>query len=319
MFGYIRYTPCGHKQNEKDDYKGYYCGLCKSIRSSYGHPAGLLLSYDTTFLAILLDGLSCGPRKIKKESCLLHPLRKRLVIRSEAVDYAAAVTLLLSYYKMEDNRRDVSFLWALPLLALFPLKKRALKRISPRGNSADKAFSTLFTLEEFSEFTPEERASAFGTILGEITAAYHDQDGRYHTPLFNAGFHLGRWIYYIDALDDYDKDLKKNKYNPLLFLFPDTSREKIKNSMSIALQSELFALSRSLEQISLARNKALVETLVYQGLNTMTDRILEKFYPSEEHDEKSLFCPGRFSQCDLGPDPESLQGTCQKIPSGQTR
>jgi|MTBAKSStandDraft_2_1061841.scaffolds.fasta_scaffold04886_12 hypothetical protein len=319
MFGYIRYIPCGHTENENDDYKGYYCGLCKSMRFTYGPVAGAFLSYDTTFLAILLDGISSGPVEKSMESCILHPFRKRPVIRSEAVQYASAVTLLLSYHKMADNRRDGSFLWSLPLLAISPLRKRALKKIAPRGSSADKAFSTLITLEESPSFPPEGRASAFGTILGEITSSYHGPDNPDHTSLFQAGFHLGRWIYYIDALDDYEKDLKTKNYNPLPFLFPDAGREKIKNDMTIALQSELFALSRSLGQVSLSRNETLVEAIVYQGLNKMTTRILEKFYPSEVHDDKPLCCVGRLSPCEHGRDPESLPGTGQEIPSGQTR
>ena len=318
MFGYIRYTPCGHTKDENDHYKGYYCGLCKSLRSAYGPAAGILLSYDTAFLAILLDGVSSGPIRKSRESCLLHPFKKRPVIRSDAVRYAAAVTLLLSYHKMADNRRDGSFLWSLPLLALSPLRRRALRELSPRGFSADKAFSTLSLLEETPGFTPEERASAFGTILGEITASYHGAHHPGHAFLFQAGFHLGRWIYYIDALDDYETDIKTKNYNPLPLLFPGAGREKIKAHMTIALQSELFALSSSLGQVSLSRNRTLVETLVYQGLNMMTVRILGKFYPSEVHDEKPLHCPGRFTPCEHGRDPESIPGSGQKIPSGQT-
>ncbi|MBN2725847.1 hypothetical protein JXR74_00605 [Candidatus Mcinerneyibacteriota bacterium] len=319
MFGYIRYLPCRERQGEEEEYKGYYCGLCKSLRSSYGQAAGLFLSYDTTFLAILLDALSPTPRKVTKETCFLHPFRRRPVIRSRAVDYAADITLLLSYRKIEDNKRDASLLWALPLLGLAPMRKRALTRLSPRGASAEHAFSTLFALEDSSGFSPEQRASAFGTILGEITASYPGLEACPPSSLFEAGFHLGRWIYYIDALDDFEKDQKKNNYNPIPILFPDTTRERVKSFMAVALQSELFALAGSLKQLSLDRNKALIDSLVYKGLDTMTLRILEKFHPSEVDNEKPLRCTGHFSRCDHGPGPESLPGPGQKISPGQTR
>lgn len=34
-------------------------------------------------------------------------------------------------------------------------------------------------------------------------------------------YHVGRWIYLVDAWDDLDEDRKSGSYNPLLLRFPD--------------------------------------------------------------------------------------------------
>ena len=54
MFGYIRPLEGELKVREQREYRGYYCGLCKSIGARYGQIERLSLSYDCAFLAALL-------------------------------------------------------------------------------------------------------------------------------------------------------------------------------------------------------------------------------------------------------------------------
>ena len=39
-------------------------------------------------------------------------------------------------------------------------------------------------------------------------------------------FNLGKWIYFIDALDDFEKDKKKGLYNPFVKANPDINTKK---------------------------------------------------------------------------------------------
>ena len=38
---------------------------------------------------------------------------------------------------------------------------------------------------------------------------------------------MGKWIYLIDALDDYDKDKKKGAYNPFVLAYGAPTREEL--------------------------------------------------------------------------------------------
>ena len=57
MFGYLVADPALLSEEESARYRACYCGLCRSIRERYGEAAGLSLTYDMTFLVLLLDSL----------------------------------------------------------------------------------------------------------------------------------------------------------------------------------------------------------------------------------------------------------------------
>ncbi len=57
MFGYIIVNKAEMKFKEFDIYHSYYCGICRELKKRYGAAGQLALSFDMTFLAILLTGL----------------------------------------------------------------------------------------------------------------------------------------------------------------------------------------------------------------------------------------------------------------------
>ena len=57
MFGYIRINKAEMKFREFDVYQSYYCGICRDLKRKYGAAGQFSLSYDMTFVAMLLTGL----------------------------------------------------------------------------------------------------------------------------------------------------------------------------------------------------------------------------------------------------------------------
>ena len=57
MFGYIVVNQQEMKFKEFDEYHRYYCGLCRALKEDQGAKGQLSLSYDMTFLVLLLTGL----------------------------------------------------------------------------------------------------------------------------------------------------------------------------------------------------------------------------------------------------------------------
>lgn len=64
------------------------------------------LSYDMTFLVILLTGLYEPETIYSEERCVTHPLRKHPVRRNVVSDYVADMNVLLTYYKCMDDWYD---------------------------------------------------------------------------------------------------------------------------------------------------------------------------------------------------------------------
>ena len=57
MFGYIIVNRQELKLRELDVYQSWYCGLCRQLKEKYGVKGQLTLTYDMTFLILLLSGL----------------------------------------------------------------------------------------------------------------------------------------------------------------------------------------------------------------------------------------------------------------------
>ena len=56
MFGYIVMNKPEIKMKDFDMYRTFYCGLCRELREKYGISGQITLSYDMTFVIMLLSG-----------------------------------------------------------------------------------------------------------------------------------------------------------------------------------------------------------------------------------------------------------------------
>ena len=107
MFGFVNVYKDLLRICDYNLFRGYYCGLCKRLGRHYNQFARLGLSYDMTFLAILLSALEDGAYTVKPERCLVHPLQKHPVIRGDAaIDYSADVAVMLTHLKLRDDMLD---------------------------------------------------------------------------------------------------------------------------------------------------------------------------------------------------------------------
>ena len=57
MFGYVTVNKPELKIREFEEYQSWYCGLCRELSQRYGRPGKITLSYDMTFLIMVLHGL----------------------------------------------------------------------------------------------------------------------------------------------------------------------------------------------------------------------------------------------------------------------
>ena len=57
MFGYVIVNKGEMKFREFDVYHSWYCGLCQALKYRYGRVGQFTLSYDMTFLVMLLGSL----------------------------------------------------------------------------------------------------------------------------------------------------------------------------------------------------------------------------------------------------------------------
>ena len=87
------------------------------------------------------------------------------------------------------------------------------------------------------------------------------------------GRHIGKWIYFADAADDYEKDVKKGRFNPYI----KEGGLPVKR-LRISMMLELNAASRALDLIDFEDKgiEAIVKNILYLGMPAQADKILDK-------------------------------------------
>lgn len=100
--------------------------------------------------------------------------------------------------------------------------------------------------------------------------------------LARAGYHLGKWVYMIDAVDDIEDNIESGAYNPLLFRFgfdasnetADEFRARIEPDLRFNLYHYLAMLSRCTDSLDIRKNAGIIENVIYFGLNRKTEEII---------------------------------------------
>ena len=78
MFGYVVLNKPEIKFKDFDMYRSFYCGLCRELRERYGISGQITLSYDMTFVILLLSALlSHRPEKVRPDVLYIRYVNRR--------------------------------------------------------------------------------------------------------------------------------------------------------------------------------------------------------------------------------------------------
>lgn len=277
MFGYVRAdTPYLFIKDEAL-YRAMYCGVCKGIAEVCGHSARIGLSYDVTFLSVILHNIAGIDVKIEKSHCLTHCIRSRQMANvDELTRQLGALNTLLVYYKYTDDIQDGDKgrgkrLWF----------KKGFKRAARKYPEIARIVKNNLSAQEQAEKAKidsiDRAADATATMLAEFSDyVLKDKANSYTRNLFYA---IGKWIYLIDALDDYDKDKKKGAYNPFLLAYQAESREALLKSekgeeVQYVFHALFFDIRENLSHIKFPFNRDLSDNILLRGLPVMTKKIM---------------------------------------------
>ena len=290
MLGYIKPEKPELKIKEFEIYSGYYCGICKSIAKRYGQLPRLALNYDSVFLAILTAGIDQAADQTAFERCIVHPMKKRTIIyNSPEIDYAADILLLLAYYKLKDDYQDERSKKAAIGSALMQgTLKKLMKTVPEKCSYVEARLKELSRLEGENCASIDRSAEPFAKLMEEVFD-YSGWNNRQNTDELSQifrriGYHLGKWIYLIDAYDDIEENLKKKSFNPLILQFEfdlkkesvSQFKERIRDRVEQNLVLYLAEIAKSCSQLKFEKNKGLIENILYFGLMRKTEEITKK-------------------------------------------
>ena len=264
----------------KDDtlYKSLYCGVCKAIGSTCGQMARFSLTYDIAFLSAVAHNIVNKDVTIKNETCVAHPVVKRpIASRDDLTEKLAMINTLLAYYKVCDDVYD-NGKGRFKRLIIKRGFKRAKKALPEIDSIIVKRYNELSELEKRGVESVDMVAHPFALMLAEIS---DEVFGEYKTENTNKLFYaIGKWIYVADALDDYDKDVKKKDYNVFSIAYKAPSAKELitKNGEEIDfIFGSIFAdISENLSQIKFYFNKDLINNICERGIKSSYAGIIKR-------------------------------------------
>lgn len=302
MFGYVVINEQELKVREVGLYRSYYCGFCRELKRKYGFPGQMTLSYDMTFLIMVLCDLYDAKDTVGQTRCIAHPLGEHPTRINRYTEYAADMNLILSYYACLDDWNDEHKFYKLMLSRL--LHGRSRKAGIDYGHKAAVIKDRLDRLHEAEAAGSSDIdlvAGYFGDIMAELFAVHEDE---WEEPLRHMGFYLGKFIYIMDAYDDLEKDTKSGSFNPLKRIadrpdFDDRCHQIL--TMMISRSCEAFELLPCVENLSILRN------ILYSGVWTRYNNVRARRQGvSSESAADSAYhhSPAAFSDAQiLGADP----------------
>ena len=258
MFGFVQANMTDLTEDEQARYRAFYCGLCQTLGSRHGFTSRLSLTYDLTFLILLLSSLYEPEEAHSECRCIVHPCNKHHIIMNKFTDYAADMTIALSYHKSLDDwadERKVS-----RKCYAFTLKKsyETVKNAWPNQCAAiESCIRELSHMEKQQLCDPDAAAKCFGRLMEAI---FLYQDDIWAEDLRLLGNGLGQYIYLADAAVDLKHDKKHRNYNPLMAL--SSSPQDLRPTLTMVLS----AASQGFERLPLVQDIHLLRNILYSGL-----------------------------------------------------
>lgn len=280
MFGYIVMNKPEIKFKDYDVYRSFYCGLCRELKEKYGIAGQISLTYDMTFVLMLLSGLYEPPTQKGTTRCIIHPVRKHPVRRNEITEYAADMNILLSYYKCLDDWKDEKKIIRLAYAKLLEGKNKAtVAAYQKKADAIIARLEELSSLEKAGETDLDRMAGCFGKIMEEILVYREDV---WEAALRRMGFYLGKFIYLLDAYEDVEKDVENGSYNPFAQNYIMKGFEDEVRQILILMLAESC---REFEKLPIIKYTDILRNILYSGVWCRFEAISKKRREEQEKKE----------------------------------
>lgn len=282
MFGYVLPSQSRLNEREQERFRAVYCGLCHTLGKKYGFAARFLLNYDFTFLAILLSGGEEESRCVRR--CIVHPCRGCAAQeRTAALEEAADRSVLLSWWQLQDHIADHGALSGLPYRAAALVLRRPYRKAHDALPEFDAAVQ-----QNLSELAVREReccasidaaAEPFAALMAAAAADLPDE--RRRRILGQILYQLGRWIYLVDAADDFAKDAKSGNYNPLRYRYENNGtalREADRQALAETLDASIARMASAYALCDYGVWSPILDSVFYESLYGIGKAVLDGIY-----------------------------------------
>ena len=241
----------------------------------------MTLTYDMTFMAIVLSALYEDSTVPAMHRCIPHPVRKHEALYNEYTDYAAAVNIMLTYYKLKDDWEDERKIKSNAFAALIKSAFNKAKSLYPRQALAIETYiAEQKECENLKTESPDIAAGPTGRMLAGIFDYRQDE---WSENLRRMGFYLGKYIYIMDAFDDLERDIRKDNYNPFAGVSESPSLENDVRQIEIAYASEA---AKAFEALPVLDNADIIRNIIYSGIWSGFNKVCSRRHGTGSEERK---------------------------------
>lgn len=291
MFGYVRIRRDDLKVKDFNTYRRKYCGICKQLGKDYGFVYRAITSYDIVFLALSLENFEEATKPVKFR-CPMNPLKKININISEYVmEYAALINYHLAILKLQDDVIDEKSLLKKLALKLFmcnPRYKNIKNKFEEELAVISKLMEEVNTLERINA-NFDLLSNSFGEFFAEIFRLFfHHYKMNFlesWDDFYSLCFNFGKWIYIMDAYDDYIEDNKSNDFNLLNNIMQeDNSPNKIEAHKKIYIINKmlLYKMREAYYKINWNKHGEIIYNMITVGCTDTYWSIVHMRYPQIE-------------------------------------
>lgn len=280
MFGYVLANDAMLNEEQRSRYRACYCGLCKTIRQRHGQLARLSLTYDMTFLILLLDSLHEPEIKAGEERCMVHPMKPQCLRASRWTEYAADMNVALAYYNcLDDWQDDRNIMKLLYAQVLRPAVRRIGKQWPEQCQCMETTLAELSELEKAQSPDLDATAHCFGRLMAGL---FRVGDPFWQDTLADVGDALGQFIYVMDAVMDEEEDRKKGHYNPVTAFRSKYGSFDVGQTLTLLIG----ACTMAFERLPLEQDLDLLRNILYSGVWARYVAAHQKELESREETDK---------------------------------
>ena len=260
MFGYVTIAAGALGKEAQERYRAHYCGLCHALHKRYGPIGQMTLSYDMTFLYILLSSLYEPETTAGTQRCLPHPVKPHDFLLNELAEYCCDMNMAVAYHKCLDNWQDDHSVAGYAEAALLRSGYSRVQKLYPEKCAQIEAcLHELAQLEKAESDSTDAAANLSARMLGIL---YRYQEDLWADTLQKVGEGLGRFIYVMDAYDDLERDQKRGRYNPLRTL---SQTEDYEERMYETLKLLIAECTDAFETLPLVQDMDILRNILYAG------------------------------------------------------
>ena len=279
MFGYVVMNKPEIKFKDFDLYRSFYCGLCRELKSKYGISGQISLTYDMTFVVILLSALYEPPTQKGTTRCVIHPVHRQPVRRNAVTEYAADMNVLLAYYKCRDDWEDEKKITALGYLKILQGKNKKAGVSEYPDKAAKNPETSRVNCLRWRK--PEKKIlTKWRAALAKLWKRFlHGNRMCGKTLCAEWDFILGKFIYLLDAYDDVEEDIKNKNYNPFSEQYIIEGFDEQVRQILIMMMAQTC---REFEKLPIIKYTDILRNILYSGVWCRFEAIHKKRKESGE-------------------------------------